>query len=130
MKKSKLFFEKYLSNVPSEVIERVGLNIDIANKIYDILKAKNMTQRRFAELMGKKESEISRWLTGSYGFTTNTLAKIATVLEEPIVEVYPKTNTEFVFIPLKSSLYVESSISIPYTNSIKGSRRYNYHRYN
>lgn len=36
----------------------------------DILREKKMTQREFASFMGKKESEISRWLTGSHGFTT------------------------------------------------------------
>ncbi len=46
-----------------------------------------MTQREFATLMGKAESEISRWLTGSHGFTTTTLVKIEAVLEEPVVEV-------------------------------------------
>ena len=35
-------------------------SVDIANRIYELLREKNMTQREFAELMGKRESEISR----------------------------------------------------------------------
>ncbi|MCI2082958.1 MAG: helix-turn-helix domain-containing protein [Bacteroidales bacterium] len=93
MKKNALF-EKCLANVSSEIKEEAGLNIDIANKIYDSLKAKNMTQREFATLMGKKESEISRWLTGDHGFTTKTLAKIQTVLGEPIVEVVKQRHQD------------------------------------
>ena len=46
-----------------------------------------MTQREFAALMGKRESEVSRWLSGTHGFTTNTLAKISAVLGEPVVKV-------------------------------------------
>lgn len=62
----------------------VSLNIDIANRIADILHEKKMTQREFASIMGKRESEVSRWLTGSHGFTTKTLAKMASVLGEDV----------------------------------------------
>lgn len=98
MKRNPLF-EKCLENVAPEVREEVRLNIDIANRIYDLLKAKRMTQREFAALMGKRESEISRWLTGSHGFTTTTLAKIAAVLGEPIVEVKRRPEKKICLCP-------------------------------
>jgi transcriptional regulator with XRE-family HTH domain len=98
--KKNLLFEQCLAKVSPEVREEVRLNIDIANRIYDLLKAKKMTQREFAALMGKRESEISRWLTGTHGFTTTTLAKISAVLGEPIVEVYHRPATEYIFLTL------------------------------
>ena len=107
MKKNPLF-EQCLVSVSPEVREEVRLNIDIANRIYDLLKAKKMTQREFAALMGKRESEISRWLTGTHGFTTTTLAKISAILGEPIVEVHSRPSTEYVFLTL-NSYYVPSS---------------------
>ena len=84
MKKNPLF-EQCLAGVAPETREEVRLNMDIAHRIYALLKAKKMTQREFAVLMGKRESEISRWLTGSHGFTTTTLAKMSAVLGEPVV---------------------------------------------
>jgi len=109
MKKNPLF-EKCLSNVAPEVREEVRLNMDIANRIYDILQARNMTQREFAALMGKRESEISRWLTGSHGFTTATLAKISTVLGDPIVQIKHEPETmektkEILLSPLAKKYY-------------------------
>lgn len=98
MKKNPLF-EQCLAGVAPETREEVRLNIDIANRIYDLLKTKKMTQREFAALMGKRESEISRWLTGSHGFTTTTLAKIAAVLGEPVVEVKKEPQTKYVYVP-------------------------------
>lgn len=86
MKQNPLF-EKCVANVVPGVMEEVSLNIDTANRIHDLLKEKNMTQKEFALRMGKRESEISRWLTGSRGFTTTTFSKISAVLGEPIVEV-------------------------------------------
>lgn len=93
MKKNPLF-DRCVANVTPEVMEEVNLNIDIANRIYDLLKKKKMTQRELATRMGKRESEISRWLTGSHGFTTKTLAKIASVLGEPVVEIKKSTRSE------------------------------------
>ncbi len=86
MKRNPLF-EQCLSEVDPAVREEVRLNMDIANRIYDILQEKGLTQREFASLMGKRESEISRWLTGAHGFTTASLAKMAAVLGEPVILV-------------------------------------------
>lgn len=85
--KANNLFEKYLERVDPEIKNEVRLNIDIANRIYDLIKKKGMTQREFAALMGKRESEVSRWLSGTRGFTTNTLAKISAVLGDPVVKV-------------------------------------------
>lgn len=100
--KEDLLFNECLKNVSPEVMEEVSLNIDIANRIFGFLKEKGITQRKFAEMMGKRESEISRWLTGSHGFTTKTLAKISIVLGERIVDIPRKQEMQYVFIPLKS----------------------------
>ena len=58
-----------------------------------------------AAMIGKKESEISKWLKGTHNFTLRTIAKISAVLEEPIIEVAGehKTNNEYVFINLIDS---------------------------
>ena len=54
MKKIPLF-EQCVANVAPEVMEEVNLNIDIANRIYDLLKAKNWTQPEFASRMGTRD---------------------------------------------------------------------------
>ena len=114
-------FEKFLSdkcvaNVAPEVMEEVSLNVDIANRIYDLLKKRKMTQREFATLMGKRESEISRWLTGSHGFTTTTLAKIAAVLGEPVIEVKKTPEVKYVFIPARGFITPSDSYDGNFNN--------------
>lgn len=112
MKRSTLF-EECLANVAPEIKEEVNLNIDIANRISDLLKLKGMTQRKLAVKMNKRESEVSRWLTGSHGFTTSTLAKIAAVLGEPIIEVKQNKDPQYVFVsivnPIASSCEMDAS---------------------
>lgn len=115
MKKNSLF-DQCVANVAPEVMEEVSLNIDIANRIYDLLKEKKMTQREFAALMGKRESEISRWLTGSHGFTTTTLAKIAAVLGEPIVMVKKDPQVQYVFVPIQNYITLSERFGGTYVN--------------
>ena len=43
---------------------QMELSVAISNRIYDILDAKGMSQKEFAQLMGKTETEASRWLSG------------------------------------------------------------------
>lgn len=91
--KKNVLFEKCLANVSPEVSHETNLNIDIANRIYDVLKEKKITQKEFARMLGKKEPEISRWLSGKHGFTIATIAKISAVLKEPVIQV-PKKEQE------------------------------------
>lgn len=125
MKKNPLF-EQCLSGVAPETREEVRLNMDIANRIYDLLKAKKMTQREFAALMGKRESEISRWLTGSHGFTTTTLAKIAAVLGEPVVEVKKEPQTQYVYVPFATFMTPNEAKDGMYNNANDNSCRMAY----
>lgn len=115
MKKNSLF-DQCVANVAPEVMKEVSLNVDIANRIYDLLKEKKMTQRDFAALMGKRESEISRWLTGSHGFTTTTLAKIAAVLGEPIVMVKKYPQAQYVFVPIQNYITLSERFGGTYVN--------------
>ena len=48
---------------------------------------KNISQRELARRLGKRESEVSRWLTGRHNFTTSTIAKIETALGSPLVQI-------------------------------------------
>lgn len=122
MKKNPLF-EQCLADVAPETREEVRLNMDIANRIYDLLKAKKMTQREFAALMGKRESEISRWLTGSHGFTTTTLAKISAVLGEPVVEVKKESKTKYVYVPFATFMTPNEAKDGMYNNANDNSCR-------
>lgn len=115
MKKNSLF-DQCVANVAPEVMEEVSLNVDIANRIYDLLKEKKMTQREFAALMGKRESEISRWLTGSHGFTTTTLAKISAVLGEPVVMVKKDPHVQYVFVPIQNYITLSERFGGTYVN--------------
>lgn len=85
--KTNLLFRECLSKVSEKTKNEFNLSFEIADRIDFILKKKGMTQKDLAIKMGKRESEISKWLTGRHNFTTNTLAGISMALEEPIILV-------------------------------------------
>lgn len=69
-------------------------SFDIVDRIHYILKEKNMEQKDLAKLLGKSESEISKWMTGTHNFTINTISKIENVLGESILQFSKENKTE------------------------------------
>ena len=83
-------FRECLAQVSDSTRAEFNLSFEIADRIDAVLKHKGMSQKDLASKMGKRESEISKWLTGRHNFTINTLADISLALNEQIVSV-PKT---------------------------------------
>ena len=78
-------FRECLAQVSEKTRAEFNLSFEIADRIDAILKEKGLSQKELAAKMGKRESEISRWLTGRHNFTTNTLADISLALGEPVI---------------------------------------------
>lgn len=59
-------------------------NQEILHNLKTILDKRGLSQREFAALLNKKESEISRWFSGKFCVSRTTQSKIENVLQEPI----------------------------------------------
>lgn len=68
-----------------EIQKQVDMQVMIANRIYDLLEQKGMTQKDLAVRLGKTETEVSRWLCGTHNMTIATLAKIAIALNDDLI---------------------------------------------
>ena len=75
------------STISPETKMQMELSVAIANRIYDILEAKGMSQKDFARILGKTETEVSRWLSGTQNLTLSTISKISIALGEDIIAV-------------------------------------------
>jgi len=82
--------------VPNEVKRFVDHSFDIVDQIFDILARQGMTQRDLAEKLGKKESEVSKWMQGTHNFTIKSIAKIEAVLCESIMTTPSKAKVTYV----------------------------------
>ena len=63
------------------------MSFAIANRIDALIKKKGLTKKEFADSIGKRPSEVTKWLSGQHNFTIRTIAFIETVLGEGIVSV-------------------------------------------
>jgi GDPmannose 4,6-dehydratase len=53
----------------------------LLNKIKSILSQKGISQRHFAEMLGKDETAVSRWFAGKVGISASSMEKIEEVLD-------------------------------------------------
>ena len=80
-------FRDCLAAIPAEQKTEFDLSFGIAERISEILKAKGLTQKDFARLLNKRDSEISKWLTGRLNFTTQTIARIENALGSKLISI-------------------------------------------
>ena len=81
------FFTDAIQSIPPEIQKQVDLSMAISDAIASILSKRSLSQKDFARMMGKTETEVSRWLGGRHNFTLATLAKISSVLKEDLIQV-------------------------------------------
>jgi transcriptional regulator with XRE-family HTH domain len=92
----KNYYNEFFSDLPEYTEIFVNKSVDIAKRIEFLIKQNGLTQRKFAELLGKEESEISKWLCGTHNFTLKTLSKIEDILNSSVIDV--PANMEFITV--------------------------------
>ena len=88
--------ENRRTKISKDVDLFVKQSFDIVDRIHEILAKQGKEQKDLARELGKKESEISKWMSGTHNFTIKTLAKIESVLGEPIIQVSKTKSPEVV----------------------------------
>jgi transcriptional regulator with XRE-family HTH domain len=83
--------KKIRANTPKEIKLMIDHSFAIVDRIDEIMTKKGISQRQLAELLGKRESEVSKWMRGTHNFTIKTIAKLEAVLGEPIFQIAPKS---------------------------------------
>ena len=81
------FFQQVLDEMPEDVKIFSDKYEEITMRIYLLMKEKGMSQKALAEHLGKKPSEVSKWLHGGHNLTLKTIAKIEAVLNADIINV-------------------------------------------
>ena len=74
-------------NMSPEMKRQMELSVKIANRIYEIMEEKGLSQKDLALLLRKTETEVSRWLSGTHNMTMATIAKISEALDTDIISI-------------------------------------------
>lgn len=75
------FLDEIRNETTPQMSEQISKRMKLAAQIDNVLMSRGLTNQEFAFMMGKKPSEITRWLSGTHNFTTETLWEIERVLK-------------------------------------------------
>ena len=81
-------FKQMMAEVPTAVKLEVDLSFAIADRIDTLIKKKGMTKKDFAHSIGKRPSEVTKWLSGQHNFTIRTLAMLSVYFNEPLITTH------------------------------------------
>lgn len=78
-------FQQMVSNVPQDIITEIDLSFAIATEIDSLMRERGFGKKQFAEALGKKPSEVTKWLSGQHNFTIRTIAMLSNFFGKPII---------------------------------------------
>lgn len=83
LKKSEQFdsLNEFMAQIPFKTKRRVEVRVRIANRIEDTLVKRGISKSKFAKMVERSPSEITRWLSGDHNFTIDTLSDIEDALK-------------------------------------------------
>ena len=56
-------------------------------KIDFLIKNRGLSKKEFAEAIGKRPSEVTKWLSGQHNFTLRTLAMLSTFFGQSLIDI-------------------------------------------
>jgi ribosome-binding protein aMBF1 (putative translation factor) len=81
--------KRIAERIPKELSEQNDRRMGLAVKIAEALRSRGLTNQEFAFMMGKKPSEVTRWLSGTHNFTTETLWQMERLLRIQLLTSSP-----------------------------------------
>lgn len=87
MKKDLELLPRLFAEMPAEERESARLTFAISDRIYDLMQERGLSKKQFADALGRRPSEITKWLSGQHNFTIATLAMLQTFFGKAIITV-------------------------------------------
>ncbi len=84
---SKLEFYETLGSLPAEKVLAVDYQFDVADRIDALMKERGLNQKQLAIAIGRRPSEISKWLSGQHNFTLKTIAMLTHFFGKPLINI-------------------------------------------
>lgn len=66
-----------LGPIPESIKNEVDLSFQISDRIDELMHEKGLTKKQFADAIGRRPSEIAKWLSGQHNFTIATLSMLS-----------------------------------------------------
>ncbi len=131
MKKNKQkVLERIRTRIRPDEKEFIKMNLSISRQITSILESKGWSQKELAKRLNKKESEISRLLSGLHNISLKSIAKLKVILEEEIIvtplEACDRYST-IKYVTLR--IHARPNSAVKGSNYIEGTEKVTYKSY-
>ncbi len=87
MRSINISLQDLFNEIPREKREESRLSFAISNRLDALMRERGLNKKQFAEALGKRPNEITRWLSGEHNFTISTIAMLSTFFGKPIISV-------------------------------------------
>lgn len=87
MKPINTSFRQMVAAVPADIKREVDLEFAISNRIYELMTKRGLSKVEFAQALGKRPSEVTKWLSGQHNFTLRTISLLSTFFGESLINV-------------------------------------------
>ena len=87
MKDASVRYRSMVASVPAEIKAEIDLSFKISNRIAELMNNRHLSRKQFADALGRRPCEVTKWLSGEHNFTIATLAMLSTFFGQPIISV-------------------------------------------
>ena len=87
MRTANISLMEIFDEIPREKREETRLSFAISNRLDALMRERGLNKKQFAEAIGKRPNEITRWLSGEHNFTLATIAMLSSFFGKPIISV-------------------------------------------
>lgn len=87
MRTVSISLQEIFDEIPNEKREETRLSFAISNRLAALMQERGLNKKQFAEALGKRPNEITRWLSGEHNFTISTIAMLSNFFGKPIITV-------------------------------------------
>lgn len=87
MKRMNSSFDNMLTSVPKDVQLEMDMEFAISNRINELMQKRGLSRLEFAQALGKRPCEVTKWLSGQHNFTIRTISMLSAFFGESLIHI-------------------------------------------
>lgn len=87
MKRTAKSLDEMLGPIPDSLKKETELSFQISDRIYELMQKRGLSKKQFADAIGKRPCEVTKWLSGQHNFTIATISMLSSFFGQPVIEV-------------------------------------------
>ena len=87
MKRTAKSLDEILGPIPENIQLETNLSFAISDRIYALMRERGLSKKQFADSLGKRPCEVTKWLSGQHNFTISTLSMLSSFFGQSIIKV-------------------------------------------